>query len=277
MLEPATTATKPSRLAAARPILLGAFVGLVIGSVLALRRERRNRRLRNAPGHCERDRRARARVARRRARQERRSARRAPQPLPARLGGLMGTPTDPAGSRGRDPDRARPPDTRLARRRPARDPGRPPTRGVQRELGEVDCTGHRDQGSEHVLAARHLPSSPKDTGLVQREPGALPFVDDPTTPGRCRPHRPAGHRGPDRVDACADSKSVTFAVVSAGFATAQQLADLATRPRQANQPVRGVIVVDPDRYDETSGRLPRESQATPTQLLADPDRASETV
>ncbi len=276
VLEAATTATKPSRLVAARPILLAAFVGLIIGSVLALRRERRNRRLRkrqdiaNAIGAP-----VLASLAAERVRNidQFLALLNHYQPDLVDSWGLRqilqeagaATPTAP---------------THLTLVSHAGDRhailAAPQLAAFSASLGRSTAlvVGTRDPSTSLLRAT--CQAATRHKGLIQRSLLLSRSSDDPTIVGGvdltvCLVIGDPSESMPR------DSKSVTFAVVSAGFATAQQLADLANAAAAANQPVRGVIVVDPDRYDETSGRRPRESRARPTQLLAIPDRASETV
>ena len=68
-----------------------------------------------------------------------------------------------------------------------------------------------------------------------------------------------------------DSPGATLLVVSAGFATANQLASVAIAADDVGLPLKGVIVTNPDSDDRTTGRFP---QATPRHARS--PQASET-
>jgi capsular polysaccharide biosynthesis protein len=275
VLESATTATTPSRLGAARPILLGATIGLIVGAVLALRRERRHQRLRR--------------------RQDIADAIGAPVLASLKAERVKSVGQLVALLNQYQPDSASSWGLRQILQEADAATTAPPTRltltaltGDQQairmavqfatfsaSLGRSTALvfGSRDDPGTSLLRAT-CRAATGDATFLERSLVLWPSYDDQVLAGS--------------VDLCIrlaigspaesfprDPKSFTVAVVSAGFATAQQLANLARAAAAANQPILGVLVADPDRYDETSGQLRPESRA-PLQLLATGTRTGET-
>jgi capsular polysaccharide biosynthesis protein len=275
VLESATTATTPARLAL-RPILLGAMIGLIIGAVLALRRERRQRRLRK--------------------RQDIADAIGAPVLASLKAERVKSVGQLVALLNQYHPDSASAWRLRQILQEAEESTTTPPARVIltaltgdhhaiqiavqfaafSASLGRSTALviDSRDDRATSLLRAT-CQAAARDATIIERCLVLAPSYDDKSLLGgvdlaiRLAIGSPA-----DSLPR--DPNSFTVAAVSAGFATAEQLASLARTAALANQPILGVLVADPDRYDQTSGQLPPESPVAPLQLLAAGTRTSET-
>jgi capsular polysaccharide biosynthesis protein len=276
VLESATTATTPSRLAAARPILLGAAIGLIIGAVLALRRERRQQRLRRRQDIADA---VGAPVLASLKAQRVKSV----SQLVALLNRFQ---PDPASSWGlrqilQEAEATTPaPPARVTLTTLAGD-----QRAIQIAVQFATFCASSGRSTALVIGSRGDPGTSllratcqavnRDATLMERSLVLLFSYDDNALLGSVDLSIRLAIFNPTE-SLPRDPKSFIVAAVSAGFATAEQLASLARAAAAADQPFRGVLIADPDRYDETSGKLPPEPRAAPLQLLATATSASET-
>ena len=94
-----------------------------------------------------------------------------------------------------------------------------------------------------------------DRGDVSQAPGAVLTVVAAVVDGRAP-------RVADTIRATA-----TLISVSAGRATAEQLARVATSAAAAGRDITGILVADPDPADQTTGRLPRAARPGQGRML----------